>query len=74
MIVATWRGWMPLPDDGGGGEDEDPSPSRCPGARGPGPTSSTCGAELPQARRELLGERVEEALLVLARARGRRGG
>ena len=21
VIVATWRGWLPLPDDGGGGED-----------------------------------------------------
>jgi hypothetical protein len=25
VIVATWRGWMPLPEDGGGGDD-DPEP------------------------------------------------
>jgi hypothetical protein len=32
IIVATWRGWMPLPDDdGGGGEDEDPEPEPLPG-------------------------------------------
>ncbi len=32
IIVATWRGWMPLPDDdGGGGEDEEPEPEPLPG-------------------------------------------
>jgi hypothetical protein len=32
IIVATWRGWMPLPDDdGGGGEDEEPEPEPMPG-------------------------------------------
>lgn len=34
IIVATWRGWMPLRDDddgGGGGEDEDPEPEPMPG-------------------------------------------
>lgn len=31
VIVATWRGWMPLPDDGGGGRDEDPEPVPLPG-------------------------------------------
>jgi hypothetical protein len=33
IIVATWRGWMPLrdDDDGGGGEDEDPEPEPMPG-------------------------------------------
>jgi hypothetical protein len=32
IIVATWRGWMPLPDDdGGGGEDEEPDPEPLPG-------------------------------------------
>ena len=31
VIVATWRGWMPLPDDGGGGEDEEPEPEPLPG-------------------------------------------
>ena len=32
IIVATWRGWMPLPDDDGGGEeDEEPEPEPLPG-------------------------------------------
>jgi hypothetical protein len=32
IIVATWRGWMPLrDDDGGGGEDEEPEPEPMPG-------------------------------------------
>jgi hypothetical protein len=32
IIVATWRGWMPLgDDDGGGGEDEEPEPEPLPG-------------------------------------------
>jgi hypothetical protein len=26
VIVATWRGWMPLPDDDGGGGDDDEAP------------------------------------------------
>jgi len=30
VIVATWRGWMPLPDDGGD-DDEDLEPSPLPG-------------------------------------------
>jgi hypothetical protein len=36
VIVATWRGWMPLPDDGGGGDDDaepDPAPPPGPWAR-----------------------------------------
>jgi hypothetical protein len=32
VIVATWRGWMPLPDDGGGGGDEEPGPVPLPGS------------------------------------------
>jgi hypothetical protein len=32
VLVATWRGWMPLPDDGGGGDDdEEPDPVTPPG-------------------------------------------
>src|SRR5215210_3414165 len=27
VIVATWRGWMPLPDDGGSDDDPDPDPA-----------------------------------------------
>jgi hypothetical protein len=32
VIVATWRGWMPLPDDDGGGDDDgEPEPAPPPG-------------------------------------------
>jgi hypothetical protein len=31
IIVATWRGWMPLPDDDDDGEDEEPEPEPLPG-------------------------------------------
>jgi hypothetical protein len=31
VIVATWRGWMPIPDDGGGDDDGDPDPAPSPG-------------------------------------------
>ena len=32
VIVATWRGWLPLPDDDdGGGDDEDPELAPMPG-------------------------------------------
>ena len=32
VIVATWRGWLPLPeDDDGGGGDEDPELAPMPG-------------------------------------------
>ena len=40
VIVATWRGWLPLPDDDeGGGATTTPSSPRCPAARGPAPTT-----------------------------------
>ena len=32
VIVATWRGWMPLPDDGGGGGDDETGPAPLPGS------------------------------------------
>jgi hypothetical protein len=31
VIVATWRGWMPLPDDGGSDDDQEPDPAEPPG-------------------------------------------
>jgi hypothetical protein len=31
VIVATWRGWMPLPDDGGNDDDPEPEPAPPPG-------------------------------------------
>jgi hypothetical protein len=31
VTVATWRGWMPLPHDGGGGDDPEPEPAPVPG-------------------------------------------
>jgi len=36
VIIATWRGWMPLPDDDGGDDDDtesEPSPPRGPWSR-----------------------------------------
>lgn len=34
VIVATWRGWMPLPDDDGGDDDGDDEPEPAPPAGG----------------------------------------
>src|SRR5215210_2734766 len=31
VVMATWRGWLPLPDDGGGDDDEAPEPAPLPG-------------------------------------------
>ena len=31
VIVATWRGWLPLPDDDDGGDDDDPELAPMPG-------------------------------------------
>ena len=31
VIVATWRGWLPLPGDDEGGDDPDPEPAPMPG-------------------------------------------
>jgi hypothetical protein len=31
VIAATWRGWMPLPDDGGSDDDPEPDPAEPPG-------------------------------------------